>query len=76
MHKSAHNLREFVGTHVILTSGACWGGPEPEQMAHFGTVPGIPRMNSKSMKNITNNNVLETLGCPQSTILLKKQWQL
>ena len=65
-------LREFVGTHVILTSGACWGGPEPEQMAHFRQFRTVPGMSSKSMKNIRNNNVLDTHGCPQSTFLLKK----
>ena len=67
-------LRELVRTHVILTSGACWGGPEPEQMAHFRKIRGwVPGMNSKSMKNIRNNNVLDKLGCPQSTIWLKNE---
>ena len=33
---SEGNLRELVRTHVILTPGACSGGPELQQMAHFG----------------------------------------
>ena len=72
-------IYKYIHIYKYSFEGVCWNSRHPDlrrvlrrsRTGANGSLPAVPGMSSKSMKNITNNNVLETLGCPQSTILLK-----